>query len=161
MLSNPNVIVLDGVRDVDGIKSMIKASVCGHLVLSGLNAVSVVNLIKRLWMAFDVQDRVAYIRDFINCLNYIIVNLDIPAKNNDFIIINEYLCFDPAYKESIINIIDSNIDNQEKCILMITESMYNEIDKKGQSFYHSAQKLFNSGAISEEILMLVKASPKK
>lgn len=127
----PEIIIVGEMRDTETISAAIEAAQTGHLVIGTAHTNGVPETIRRLINTFDSSERESRQSDIIDCLQFIVAQRLLKTVDKKRSAVREYLKFDQAVKERLLNVDAKKINIETRAILN-ERNISMEIDAKAQ-----------------------------
>lgn len=148
---DPNVILVGEMRDLESIAVVVTAAETGHLVLSTLSATDAVEAINRIIDVYPKDQQEQVRNQIAGCLQAVIVQALVPAKNGRRVLATEVLVVTSAIKSLIAN-------GQLSQIVGYMEAGANE----GMHLLDgSLFRLVASDIVDKEVALTIAKDPKK
>lgn len=143
----PHLILVGEARDTETIGSVIEAALTGHPVYTTLHTNGVAETIRRLVGSFPKEERAGRTIDIIETLRLIIWQRLIPSVDGKRVALREYLVFNEALRDRLLN---SDPEN-------ITQTTRQLLNEQGQSMLVDVEEKYKEGVISERWYQLLTA----
>jgi len=148
----PKVILVGETRDMETAQAALEASQTGHVVYTTVHSKSVANTISRLSNLFLPSERMTKVFELSESFRLIIVQrLFRRADGKGLIALREFLVFDQAVRDQLL--VATSVREAEHILTKLVE-------RYGQSMLSSAQKAFDKGLISSDIMVVIENESK-
>ena len=137
-------------RDYETINAVIDAALTGHPVYTTVHSNGVAETVRRLVGSFPRSERIGKTVDIIETARLIIWQKLVPSTDGKQIALREFLVFDEAVREKLL---ESDLTNITKSIRQILKS-------KKQTMLDVAKKLHKQKKISKEVLVSLERQEK-
>jgi defect-in-organelle-trafficking protein DotB len=146
----PRLILVGESRDYETINAVIDAALTGHPVYTTVHSNGVAETVRRLVGSFPRSERIGKTVDIIETARLIIWQKLVPSTDGKQIALREFLVFDEAVREKLL---ESDLTNITKSIRQILKS-------KKQTMLDVAKKLHKQKKISKEVLVSLERQEK-
>ncbi len=137
----PRLILVGESRDYETINAVIDAALTGHPVYTTVHSNGVAETVRRLVGSFPRSERIGKTVDIIETTRLIVWQQLVPSTDGKQIALREFLVFDEAVRESLL---ESDLTN-------ITKSIRKILKSKKQTMLDVASKLYKQKKISKEV----------
>ena len=137
----PDIILIGEARDAETIGEAVTASMTGHLLYTTVHSNGFADTIRRMVNVFPEGERNSKAVDIISSLKMVISQRLVPSLDGKRVALREYVVFN----ENIVDELLEDLDN-------LTYSCRKVLKKYGRSFLQDAQKKYDEGKISYELL---------
>lgn len=137
----PDIILIGEARDAETIGEAVTASMTGHLLYTTVHSNGFADTIRRMVNVFQEGERNSKAVDIISSLKMVISQRLVPSLDGKRVALREYVVFN----ENIVDELLEDLDN-------LTYSCRKVLKKYGRSFLQDAQKKYDEGKISYELL---------
>ncbi|UTC24413.1 Dot/Icm type IV secretion system ATPase DotB [Candidatus Comchoanobacter bicostacola] len=138
----PRLILVGESRDYETINAVIDAALTGHPVYTTVHSNGVAETIRRLVGSFPLDERLGKTVDIIETVRLVIWQKLVPSTDGKQIALREYLVFDEAVREELLN----------SDLSQVTQNIRKILKKKKQTMLDIAKVLHKQKKISNEVL---------
>jgi defect-in-organelle-trafficking protein DotB len=148
----PKVILVGETRDQETAQAALEASQTGHVVYTTVHSNSVANTISRLANLFAPQERMTKVFELAESMRMVIVQrLVMRADGKGRVPLREFLAFNQTVRDQLR--VASSLNEVEHLLVKLVE-------RHGQTMLSSAQRAFDNGQISADMMALIEMESK-
>lgn len=146
----PGLILVGEARDTETIAAVIEAALTGHPVYTTVHSNGVADAVRRMISTFPAEERHGRALDILETLRLIVWQHLAPATDGKRVALREYLVFDNAIRDALLN---TEIDN-------LAANTRQLLKKYGQPMLIDAQQKFSEGILDERYFRLIETQSK-
>ncbi len=147
----PRLILVGEARDAETISAVMEAAMTGHPVYTTLHSNSVAETVRRLVTTFPAEERHGRTVDILETVRLIVSQRLVPTIDNKRVALREYLVFDEAVRDALL---DSDFSN-------ITSVVRKMVREKGRPIVEDTREKFEAGLITERQFRLIAEQSKR
>lgn len=141
----PRLILVGEARDAETIAAVMEAAMTGHPVYTTLHSNGVAETLRRLVTSFPADERHGRTIDIIETIRLIISQRLIPTTDGKRIALREYLVFDEAIRDHLLEIDPESVTAMTRKLLR----------KYGQTMEQDARAKMEAGLITERQYQII------
>lgn len=148
----PKIILVGETRDGETAQAALEASQTGHAVYTTVHSNSVANTLSRMANMFVPSERMTKVFELAESLRLVIVQrLVRRVDGKGRVALREFLVFDQAVRDQLR--VATSLREAEHMLAKLVE-------RKGQTMLSSAQRAFDAGLISADIMTVIERESK-
>lgn len=138
----PTIILIGEARDKATISASVEAALTGHLLFTTMHTIGVPETLRRAVTKYPGDERRSVAVDIMESLRMVVTQILIPRRGGGNVGCREYMIFDEAVREQLLNV---DVDEWPRLVREILASG----KCRGRSMAQSARALFEAGEIEE------------